>query len=245
LRRYTQARLPEWPQYCQHLAAVPHLPQAHPDLATLLGASAAERGVSQLGREEPSMMGLDGTSAGPGGVSLAGGLAGLNLGGGGDGGGGVGGGGGAGGLGMAAAVGAPPAPRVPMPPGMAPLDGAGGSDGVGRPVSGAAAVLELAALLGTVPRVQHNGATTLLQPPPPNPTLLPASMGGGAGAFGPTAPAAGGTAGFATSLNLETLLAAGSNQDISVPDSETVDKVHFIINNLSVQNMVRRCRLTL
>ena len=32
-------RLAEWPQYCQHLAAVPHLAKAHPDLAALLGLS--------------------------------------------------------------------------------------------------------------------------------------------------------------------------------------------------------------
>ena len=47
-------RLPEWPQYCQHLAAVPHLSQAHPDLANVLSA-AAERGGAQLGRDEPSV----------------------------------------------------------------------------------------------------------------------------------------------------------------------------------------------
>ena len=46
-------RLPEWPQYCQHLAAVPHLPQAHPDLASLLGAAAEQRGTPQLGQNEP------------------------------------------------------------------------------------------------------------------------------------------------------------------------------------------------
>ena len=67
-------RLPEWPQFCQHLAQVPQVPQAHPDLAQLLGAAAEQRGLSQLGQNEPSMAGSSG--------DLAGGLAGLNLGGG-------------------------------------------------------------------------------------------------------------------------------------------------------------------
>ena len=46
-------RLPEWPQYCQHLAAVPHLPQAHPDLAALLGAAAERAGRRSSGRTSP------------------------------------------------------------------------------------------------------------------------------------------------------------------------------------------------
>ena len=84
-------RLPEWPQYCQHLAAVPHLSQAHPDLANVLSA-AAERGGAQLGQDEPSVTG--GVSDG-----IAGGFAGLNLG------------------GDASGAPPPPAPRPPVPPG--------------------------------------------------------------------------------------------------------------------------------
>ena len=63
---------------------------------------------------------------------------------------------------------------------------------------------------------------------------------GGAANLGPAAPSSGGGSGFATSLNLETLLAAGSNQNINVPDAETVDKVHFVVNNLSTQNMTEK-----
>ena len=85
-------RLPEWPQFCQHLAQVPQVPQAHPDLAQLLGAAAEQRGLSQLGQNEPSMAGSSG--------DLAGGLAGLNLG-----------GGAAGDAGVP-----PPAPRPRFPP---------------------------------------------------------------------------------------------------------------------------------
>ena len=87
-------RLPEWPQYCQHLAQVPQVPQAHPDLAQLLGAAAEQRGLSQLGQNEPSMAGSSG--------DLAGGFAGLNLGGDGQ--------------------PPPPAPRPPVPPGAPPAD---------------------------------------------------------------------------------------------------------------------------
>ena len=63
------------------------------------------------------------------------------------------------------------------------------------------------------------------------------NSGGSATNLGPSAPSSGGTSGFATSLNLETLLAAGSNQNIVVPDADVVDKVHFVVNNLSTQNM--------
>ena len=59
--------------------------------------------------------------------------------------------------------------------------------------------------------------------------------------LGPSAPSSG-TSGFATSLNLETLLAAGSNQNINVPDSDVVDKVHFIVNNISLANMAEKAR---
>ena len=61
---------------------------------------------------------------------------------------------------------------------------------------------------------------------------------GSAANLGRAAPSSGGGgSGFATSLNLETLLAAGSNQNINVPDADDVDKVHFVVNNLSTQNM--------
>jgi len=179
-------RLPEWPQYRQHLAAVPHLPQAHPDLAQLLGAAAEQRGVSQLGRDEPSMMGGDAAGG------LSGGLAGLSLGAGGDGAG-------------------PPAPRPPMPPGAPPADGGDAAKSAGG--------------TGLLSQSSAGAGTNLL------------GGGGGSGAnLGPSAPSGGGT-GFATSLNLETLLASASNQNMSVPDAETIDKVHFVVNNLSTQNM--------
>ena len=190
-------RLPEWPQFCQHLAQVPQVPQAHPDLAQLLGAAAEQRGLSQLGQNEPSMAGSSG--------DLAGGLAGLNLGG--ENSGGV----------------PPPAPRPPVPPGAPPADEqAGSGGGVGR--------------TNSMPAVASKpGGAGLLASQPSAPAGL---LGRSASNLGPSAPSvAGSGSGFATSLNLETLERAGSNQNISVPDAETVDKVHFVVNNLSTQNM--------
>ena len=188
-------RLPEWPQYCQHLAAVPHLSQAHPDLANLLGA-AAERGGAQLGQDEPSMMG----GAGDG---LAGGLAGLNLGG-----------------DASGAAPPPPAPRPPVPPGAPPESGAGLQHAQSMPAMKSAGGSGLQSQ-GSAPSamLSSNSSTNL----------------------GPSAPSSG-TSGFATSLNLETLLAAGSNQNINVPEADVVDKVHFIVNNISLANMAEKAR---
>ena len=186
-------RLPEWPQYCQHLAQVPQVPQAHPDLAQLLGAAAEQRGLSQLGQNEPSMAGSSG--------DLAGGFAGLNLGGDGQ--------------------PPPPAPRPPVPPGAPPAD---------EPL-----LPGVPMRTNSMPVVSKPGGAGLLTSQP----SAPAGLLGGGGSqsnLGPSAPPAGGS-GFATSLNLETLERAGSNQDIVVPDADTVDKVHFVVNNLSVQNL--------
>ena len=186
-------RLPEWPQYCQHLAQVPQVPQAHPDLAQLLGAAAEQRGLSQLGQNEPSMAGSSG--------DLAGGFAGLNLGGDGQ--------------------PPPPAPRPPVPPGAPPAD---------EPL-----LPGVPMRTNSMPVVSKPGGAGLLTSQP----SAPAGLLGGGGSqsnLGPSAPPAGGS-GFATSLNLETLERAGSNQDIVVPDADVVDKVHFVVNNLSVQNL--------
>ena len=197
-------RLPEWPQFCQHLAQVPQVPQAHPDLAQLLSAAAEQRGLSQLGQNEPSMAGSSG--------DLAGGLAGLNLG-----------GGAAGDAGVP-----PPAPRPPVPPGAPPADEQAGS-GVGSSVGGGVG------RTNSMPAASKPGGAGLLASQPSAPAGL---LGRSASNLGPSAPSAAGSgSGFATSLNLETLERAGSNQNISVPDAETVDKVHFVVNNLSTQNM--------
>ena len=194
-------RLPEWPQYCQHLAAVPHLPQAHPDLASLLGAAAEQRGTPQLGQNEPSIAGADG--------QLAGGFSALNLG---------------AESGMSGAPPPPPASRPPVPPGAPPPGEAGAGGGLAHATS--------------MPAMKNGGgggggSLTSQGSAPSN--LL--NSGGSATNLGPSAPSSGGTSGFATSLNLETLLAAGSNQNIVVPDADVVDKVHFVVNNLSTQNM--------
>ena len=196
-------RLAEWPQYCQHLAAVPHIVQAHPDLAALLGAAAERRGAARLGRDEPSV------ANGPESV-LAAGVAGMNL------------------AGDGAGIGAnaappPPAPRPPAPPGAPP----GGADG---------AALHHAQSMPAM-KPGGGGSGLLSQGSGSAPSGLLNSSGGSAANLGPAAPSSGGGSGFATSLNLETLLAAGSNQNINVPDAETVDKVHFVVNNLSTQNM--------
>ena len=65
LEQFKQSACPEWPQYCQHLAAVPHLPQAHPDLAQLLGAAAEQRGLSQLGQGRALAMAATPRAASP------------------------------------------------------------------------------------------------------------------------------------------------------------------------------------
>ena len=194
-------RLPEWPQYCQHLAAVPHLVKAHPDLAALLGAAAERRGAARLGRDEPSVAdGPESLAAGVAGVSLAGDGAGVG----------------------ANAAPPPPTPRPPAPPGAPP----GGADGGG---------LQHAQ---SMPAMKPGGGSGLLSQGSGASGLL--NSAGGAANLGPAAPSSGGGSGFATSLNLETLLAAGSNQNINVPDAETVDKVHFVVNNLSTQNMTEK-----
>jgi CCR4-NOT transcription complex subunit 1 len=199
-------RLPEWPQYCQHLAAVPHLAQAHPDLAQLLGAAAERRGAARLGRDEPELV-----AHGPESV-LAAGVAGMNL-------------SGDGGVGMGAnAAPPPPAPRPPAPPGAPP--GGASEGGLHHAQS--------------MPAMKSGGGGSGLLSQGSAPGGLLASSGSAAN-LGPAAPVErGGGSGFATSLNLETLLAAGSNQNIVVPDAETVDKVHFVVNNLSLQNMAEK-----
>jgi CCR4-NOT transcription complex subunit 1 len=199
-------RLPEWPQYCQHLAAVPHLAQAHPDLAQLLGAAAERRGAARLGRDEPELV-----AHGPESVLVAG-VAGMNL-------------SGDGGVGMGAnAAPPPPAPRPPAPPGAPP----GGAEGGGLHHA------------QSMPAMKSGGGGSGLLSQGSAPGGLLASSGSAAN-LGPAAPVErGGGSGFATSLNLETLLAAGSNQNIVVPDAETVDKVHFVVNNLSLQNMAEK-----
>ena len=86
-----------------------------------------------------------------------------------------------------------------------------------------------------MPAASKPGGAGLLASQPSAPAGL---LGRSASNLGPSAPSAAGSgSGFATSLNLETLERAGSNQNISVPDAETVDKVHFVVNNLSTQNM--------
>ena len=113
--------------------------------------------------------------------------------------------------------------RPPVPPGAPPADEqAGSGGGVGR--------------TNSMPAVASKpGGAGLLASQPSAPAGL---LGRSASNLGPSAPSvAGSGSGFATSLNLETLERAGSNQNISVPDAETVDKVHFVVNNLSTQNM--------
>ena len=90
----------------------------------------------------------------------------------------------------------------------------------------------------SMPAMKPGGGSGLLSQGSGASGLLNSS--GGAANLGPAAPSSGGGSGFATSLNLETLLAAGSNQNINVPDAETVDKVHFVVNNLSTQNMAEK-----
>ena len=190
-----KGRLQEWPQYCQHLAAVPHLPQAHPDLAALLGAAADKRGAARLGRDEPSI------TNGPESV-LAAGVAGMTLG------------------GDVAGSGAPaPPPRAPRPP--APPGAPTAEGGLHH--------------ANSMPAMKSAGGSGLLsQGSAPGGMLVSSNS---AANLGPEAAVKSGASGFATSLNLETLLAAGSNQNINVPDPDTVDKVHFVVNNLSLQNM--------
>jgi hypothetical protein len=48
------------------------------------------------------------------------------------------------------------------------------------------------------------------------------------------------SSGFATSLNLDTLTAAEGEARLPSPDDATVDKIHFLVNNLSQQNFVAK-----
>ena len=64
-----------------------------------------------------------------------------------------------------------------------------------------------------------------LQPGAPSPRLEPSAT--------PFSPAPS----FATSLNIDTLLAASENSAADAPDEATIDRVHFACNNLSAGNV--------
>jgi len=175
-------RLTEWPQYCQHLAQIPHLAQAHPELMHLF-TKGGDQTVA-LGRSEPSMN----TSA-TADAQLAAGVAGMRIG--------------------ESEGNTPPLPRSlssamnaqPPPP-------------TGPPPSNE--VTPSAKLL-------NRGMST------PQLQLPRVSSGGQVGGAGNT------PSGFATSLNIDTLVAA--NAEAIQADAATADKVHFLVNNLSAENM--------
>lgn len=172
-------RLAEWPQYCQHLAQIPHLPQAHPDLMPLF-TKGGDQTVA-LGRSEPSM-----NTAANADAQLAAGVAGIRL-------------GDREGsnsplprsLSSAVNIGVPPQPPGVPPPG------------------------EMA------PKAPTRGQS--------QPQLARVSSGGQMSNIS-NAPS-----GFATSLNIDTLVAA--NAEAVQADSATADKVHFLVNNLSAENV--------
>ena len=66
-------RLPEWPQYCQHLAQIQHLRQAQPDLGQFFVNAVAEPTQVALGKFEPAMGGAEDARR------LAAGVAGMKL----------------------------------------------------------------------------------------------------------------------------------------------------------------------
>lgn len=178
-------RLTDWPQYCQHLAQIPHLAAAHPDLLPLFSKGADQ--TVALGRSEPSMSAPASADA-----QLAAGVAGMRIG--------------------ENEGNNPPLPRSsssamnlpPQPP--------------GPPPAGESAP---AAATG-VNRMPSRGTST--------PTLDRSGSNG-------QLPSSGSVpSGFATSLNIDTLVAANASEG-SQPDAATVDKVHFLVNNLSAENM--------
>ena len=183
-------RLTEWPQYCQHLAQIPHLAQAHPDLLHLF--SKGNDQTVALGRSEPSM-----NTAANADAQLAAGVAGMRIGGGDSG----------------SEGNHPPLPRSlssamnlpPQPPGPPPA---------GEVVSAPAAS-----------RLTTRGMST-----PEIGQIARVSSGGQIAAAASGAPS-----GFATSLNIDTLVAASA--EAKQPDAATADKVHFLVNNLSADNM--------
>ena len=175
-------RLTEWPQYCQHLAQIPNLAQAHPDLMPLFSKS--NDATVALGRSEPSMNTAVNADA-----QLAAGVAGMRI--------------------SETEGNNPPLPRSkdsamnlpPQPPGPPPPGETAATGATGRaPNRGASAP--------TLDRSQSTGSLT-----------------GGGGA----------PSGFATSLNIDTLVAASA--EAKQPDAATADKVHFLVNNLSAENM--------
>ena len=84
-------------------------------------------------------------------------------------------------------------------------------------------------------------------PPPPGETAATGATGRAPnrGASAPTLDRSqstgsltgggGAPSGFATSLNIDTLVAASA--EAKQPDAATADKVHFLVNNLSAENM--------
>ena len=184
-------RLTEWPQYSQHLAQIPHLAQAHPDLLPLF--SKGNDQTVALGRSEPSMNNADADS------QLAAGVAGMRL-------------------GSDSEGNNPPLPRSlssamnfpPQPPGPPPA-------GEVAP-AGVPAASRLAA---------NRTSSTLHLERVSSGAQIPSSGG---------APS-----GFATSLNIDTLVQANA-QEIKQPDAATMDRVHFLVNNLSAESMDEKAK---
>ena len=58
----------------------------------------------------------------------------------------------------------------------------------------------------------------------------------------PSAPVFSPAPSFATALNIETLLAAAENRAAAAPEEAVVDKVHFLVNNLSASNLDVKAR---
>jgi len=140
-----------------------------------------------------------------------------------------------------------------------------------EPDTGLQSFLPPATTPSPTPAAPINGASTASLPPAPTPsppTVAAAVSGGGGGgnpaatlgappvsaATGAPPSSASGAVAAATSsltaedkailrssLSIDTLLAAGS-QSIPSPEEAVQDKVHFIFNNLSLQNMTQKVK---
>jgi len=207
-----KTRLSEWPQYCQHLAQIQHLRQAQPDLGQFIGnvPIVSEPTQVALGIHEPDMGGPEDAHG------LAAGVAGMKL---------------SFNDIASAANSAAAAAATAAVASSAAAAATAASESAATSANATTATDMAASVLGidsssTKEGKLHSGSS------------LPSSSkdGGDMSRSGSATAIASAPSGFATSLNLDTLLQA-SNSATASPDSKTADQIHFAVNNLSGENV--------
>jgi len=202
-----KVRLPEWPQYCQHLAQIQHLRQAQPDLSQFFVNAVAEPTQVALGKFEPAMGGAEDARR------LAAGVAGMKL-----------------SFNDITSAGnsAAAASAAAVAAAAAAAAATAASDQSAATSASATAEDAAASVLG-FDSISSSKDGKMNSAPSFNLKDGDLSRSGSASAIA-SAPS-----GFATSLNLDTLLQA-SNQTTASPDAKTADQIHFAVNNLSGEN---------